>query len=266
MHVYPPWYLCVDYTWLGRVSMCYLVAARTTSLHSSCHTRSLRWTCVHLTTRSFLIHVIMLVELVMSSTTSHLHQSLSLMSLYCLCTHLARTKCGSDYQQVSHSSYGNMISPIHHQWCKWMVPCVVIPQRRHPHPRMTTISYHCQCIECARAHKVCLCKACTFSGWLPPKGSTLSVGEEYIYKDVLWCTLSLTWIRDQKYLEIQDCCRNQSKEGLENQRQIPFYPSLPWPLLLSRPPSVQLCVSNLRLPRIPSCFQLLRLWSYLTAF
>jgi hypothetical protein len=29
---------------------------------------------------------------------------------------------------------------------------------------------------------------------------------------------------------------------------------------------VRPCVSNLRLPRIPSCFQLLRLWSYLTAF
>jgi hypothetical protein len=29
---------------------------------------------------------------------------------------------------------------------------------------------------------------------------------------------------------------------------------------------VRLCVSNLRLPRILSCFQLLRLWSYLTAF
>ena len=160
-----------------------------------------------------------------------------------------------------------MISLIHCHRCKWMVPCVVIPQRRHPHPRMTRIHCHRQCIECAQAHKVCLCKACTFSGWLPPKGSTLWVGEEYVNnKDVLWCTLSLTWIRDQKYLKIQDCCRNQSKEGLENQQRIPFYPSLPWPPLQSWPPLVRLCFSNLRLPRILSCFQLLRLWSYLTAF
>ena len=157
----------------------------------------------------------MLVALVMSSPTSHLHQSLSLMSLDCLSPHLRRTKCGSDYQQVSRSSYGNMRTLLHHHWCKWMVPCVVIPERRHPHPRMTAVDRHRQCIECVQAHKVCLCKACTFSGWLPPKGSTLWAGEEFLNnKDVLWCTWSLSWIRDQRYLEIQYCCRSRSKDAL----------------------------------------------------
>jgi hypothetical protein len=215
MEIYPSWYLCVYYTWLGRVSMCYLFAARTTSLHSYSYTRSLRWTCVHLSTTSFLIHVLMLVALVLSRTTSHLHQSLSLMSLDCVCTHLRRTKYSSDYQQVSRSSYGNMSILLHHLRCKWMVPCVVIPERRHPHPRMTRVHRHSECVECAQAHKVYLCKACTFSGWLPPNGATLWVREEFFkHKDVSWYIWSLTWIRDQRYLEIQDCCRSRSKDAL----------------------------------------------------
>ena len=137
------------------------------------------------------------------------------MSLDCVSTHLGRTKCSSDCQLVCRSSYGNMISPIHCPRCNWMVPCVVIPQRRHPHPRMTTINRHCQCIECAQAHKVCLCKACTFSGWLPPKGATQWVREDlFKHKDVSWYIWSLTWIRDQRYLETQDCCRSRSKDAL----------------------------------------------------
>ena len=180
--------------------MCYLVAARTTSLHTSSNTRSLRWTCVHLTTSTFLIHASMLVALVMSRTTSHLHQSLSLMSLDCVCTHLRRSKFGSDYQQLSHSSYGNMSTLLHHHWCKWMVPCVVIPERRHPHPRMTSFHRHRQCIECAQAHKVCLCKACTFSGWLPPKGLSQWVGRDNRKnKDGLSCIWSFSWIKDLRY-------------------------------------------------------------------
>ncbi len=147
----------------------------------------------------------------MSCSTSHLHQSLSLMSLEFLCAHLRRTKCGSDYQQAFHSSFRNMRIPYHSHWWKWMVPCVVIPQKRHPHPRMTSVYIDRECIECVQAHKVYLCKACTFSGWLPRKGATL----RFLYhKDVSWCTWSLSWIRDQRYLETQDCCRSRSKDAL----------------------------------------------------
>ena len=143
------------------------------------------------------------------------HWSLCLISIHFLLSHLGRTKCGSDFQRVCRSSYGNMRTLFHCLWCKWMVPCVVIPQRRHPHPRMTSIHRHRECIECAQAHKVCLCKACTFSGWLPPKGATLWVREEFFkHKDVSWYIWSLTWIRDQRYLEIQDCCRSRSKDAL----------------------------------------------------
>ncbi len=71
--IYPVFNHCWDYTWLGRECKCDLLASRTTCLHSCCDTRSLRWTCVHLSTRSFLIHATMLVAFVLSTTTSHLH-------------------------------------------------------------------------------------------------------------------------------------------------------------------------------------------------
>jgi hypothetical protein len=73
LHVFSHWYLCCCHSWLDRVCMCYLVAGGTTCLDSSCYTRSLRWRCVHLSTTSFLIHDALLVALVLSSTTSHLH-------------------------------------------------------------------------------------------------------------------------------------------------------------------------------------------------
>ena len=148
------------------------------------------------------------------------------MSLESVCSLLRRIKCRSDCQQVCRSSWGNMSLPIHYVWWKWMVPCVVILQRRHPHPRMTCISSLCQNIECARAHRVSLCTPCTFEGSLLPKESLTWVGY-FTDKDVWFYTWSLSWFKDQIYSYIQDFCRNQSKEGLERQQRIHFYPSIP---------------------------------------
>jgi hypothetical protein len=195
--------------------MCYLVAARTTCLHSSSQGKSLQWKCVRLITISFLIRALILVLIVLSWTTSLTRQSLCIMSIYCVWSHLWRSRYSSDCQLVYRSSYGCKRTQIHHLVYRWMVPWV-IPQRRHPHLQMTLIYCHCQCIECARVHKVWLCIACTLWEWLAPKESNQWVwGDQSITnKDALWCIWSLSWTEDQLYREIQDCCRNRSKEAL----------------------------------------------------
>ena len=155
-------HLWVDHTSLSRVSICYLVAARTTCLLSFCDYRILQSAYFHLETRSFLILKIMLLSFVLRSITTHLRHSLSLMSRDNFFTHQCGIKCDSDCQLVYHLSYGNKRIYFRHLRCKWRVPYVAIPDRRHPHLRTTNVYWYCQCIEYVQAHRVTLCIECTF--------------------------------------------------------------------------------------------------------